>query len=130
MHCSNITEKLHKSTNTKKNLHEAMRIFKEHESTCIELGNFDSLSDSLENQSATLVQQGGLKYAVDLLKALGHIFREYGFIKILSKALINLASISHTSEKQKEAFTLAYEAQEIGEKTEYARIIELSNKLT
>ncbi len=94
-------------------LDEAMRLYKEQERMCRELGNKDGLSRSLAGQALILQDRGELDEAMRLHKEEERICRKLGNKYGLSISLGNQANIFHARGELDEAMRLHKEEERI-----------------
>jgi len=95
-----------------------MRLHKEEERICRELGNKDGLQRTLGNQANIFYTRGELDEAMRLNKEQERICRELGNKEGLAISLINQASLlSNKLGRHKEALPLAEEAHNLAMKT-------------
>ncbi|MDD5189217.1 MAG: tetratricopeptide repeat protein, partial [Methanoregula sp.] len=88
----------------------AMKLHKEEERICRELGNINGLQACLGNQALILKARGDLHGAMKLFKEKERICRELGNVNGLAISLINQALILAQQNRHQEALSYAEEA--------------------
>jgi ATP/maltotriose-dependent transcriptional regulator MalT len=90
-----------------------MKLHKEEERICRELGNIDGLSISLGNQANILYARGDLDGAMKLLKEQERICRQLGNVTGLAISLVNQSTILANSGQAQEGLSKAEEAYQL-----------------